>query len=105
MELRSIKQKAYYVYILSNMYGVLYIGMTNNIKRRMEEHASGQGSRFTRRYRVQRLLYWEEFLEIEEARRREMQIKSWRRSKKLALIRKVNPKFKDLAEEDFSEES
>ncbi len=91
--------RSYFVYILSSSYGVLYVGMTNDLARRMEEHLSDYGSQFVKKFQVSRLIYWEEFREVEDARRRESQIKSWRRSKKLALIRSLNPTFRDLSEE------
>jgi len=95
--MKSSSHQSYFFYIFSSHCGVLYIGMTNNLKRRLEEHRTLLGSRFSSKYRVTRLVYWEEFQEVEETRRREKQIKSWRRSKKLALVRRLNPTFRDLS--------
>lgn len=97
MKVNNPNLKSYFVYILSSHFGVLYVGMTNNLHRRLSEHHTDFGSRFSSKYRVIRLIYWEEYQEVKDARRREKQIKSWRRSKKLALIRKLNPTFRDLS--------
>jgi putative endonuclease len=96
---QNSSRRSYFVYILSSQFGVLYVGMTNDLVRRMEEHLTDSGSQFAKKYHVSRLIYWEEFREVEDARRRENQIKSWRRSKKLALVRGLNPTFRDLSEE------
>jgi len=79
--------------------GVLYTGVTNNLPRRVAEHKSGEIPGFTGRYRVHRLLYCEEFVSIRDAIEQEKRIKSWTRAKRLALIRTMNPKFRDLSEE------
>ncbi len=77
------QMKNYWVYILANWNGtVLYIGMTNDLVWRMGEHRAGEGSEFTRRYRLCKLVYYEHTTEVESAIRREKQLKSWRRSKK-----------------------
>lgn len=87
--------RAYHVYILTNRYRtVYYIGMTNNLARRLREHRSGRGSRFTAQYRATDLIYAETYPTPRDAIRREKQLKGWRRAKKLNLIRAVNP---DLA--------
>jgi putative endonuclease len=92
------QMKNYWVYILSNWNGsVLYIGMTNDLVRRVGEHRAGTGSEFTRRYRACKLVYCEHTTEVESAIRREKQLKSWRRSKKEALISAMNPAWADLA--------
>jgi putative endonuclease len=89
----------YYVYILSSEAGVLYVGVTNDLRRRLEEHRLGQATGFSKRYRTRRLVCFEETADILSAIAREKQIKSWRRTKKLSLIRSANPKFRDLAED------
>ena len=89
--------KSYYVYIATNQAGTLYIGVTNNLERRMQEHRSGQIPGFTADYKINKLIYFEETPEIEAAIVREKQLKGWRRSKKLALIDTQNPKWRDLA--------
>lgn len=87
----------YYVYILTNVKrNVMYVGVTNDLGRRVVEHCDGKGGAFTRQYRVNTLVYAEEFEQIEEAITREKQIKGWRRSKKDALIEAANPTWSDL---------
>jgi len=85
----------YYVYILTNNSGTLYIGITNNLERRVIEHELGNGSIFTSRYRVSKLVYYEETNDPYEAISREKQLKGWRRSKKLTLISSINPEYRD----------
>ena len=82
--------KQYFVYIATNRSRTLYTGVTNNLQRRHSEHFAGQ-SRFTAKYRIDRVVYYETF--IHKAIAREKQIKGWRRSKKLALIESVNPRW------------
>ena len=88
-----------WVYILSNRRGtVLYVGVTTNLRQRLEQHVNGSGSAFTKKYRVTRLLYYETFHDVRFAIAREKEIKGWRRVRKDALIRKYNPRFEDLRE-------
>jgi putative endonuclease len=89
--------KQYYVYIMTNHSGTLYTGVTNDLTRRIYEHKQGQGGRFTSRYRVTGLLYFEETRDIHAALAREKQLKGWRRARKLELIAKDNPKWVDLS--------
>lgn len=87
----------YYVHILTNSRNtVLYFGMTNDINRRMREHRSGTGSGFSKRYRLWKLVYLEEFSEVRDAIYREKQLKNWRRQWKLNLIGEKNPDMNDL---------
>ena len=87
----------YYVYILaSQQNGTLYIGMTNNLRRRMEEHKQGLIPGFTQKYKVHLLVYFEEYNDPRDAIAREKQLKWWRRSWKLELIETFNPDWKDL---------
>jgi len=89
----------HYVYILaSRRNGTLYVGMTNNIARRMHEHRSGAVPGFTSRYAVTRLVYVETHDDPRQAIQREHTIKHWRRSWKLALIERDNPAWDDLYE-------
>jgi putative endonuclease len=91
------KTKTYYVYILaSRKNGTLYIGMTNNLLRRMEEHKQGLVEGFTREYKVNRLVYYESTNDVYAALRREKQLKKWNRAWKIKLIEKHNPGWKDL---------
>jgi putative endonuclease len=88
----------YYVYILASQARVLYIGVTRNLEQRLSDHrASRKPDSFTSQYRVTRLVYVEEYTDIRQAIEREKQLKSWRRSKKVHLIEKTNPKWQDLA--------
>jgi putative endonuclease len=89
----------FYVYILGSRSGVLYIGITSNLERRTYEHQNGVVEGFTKKYGVKRLLYYEEFSDPLTAIEREKQLKRWSRSKKLTLIRSLNPMFKDLSQE------
>jgi len=92
--------KQFYVYIMTNKSNrVLYTGITNNIIRRVSEHREKRGSSFTTRYCVDKLVYFEVFQHITEAIEREKQIKSGSRNKKIALIEKINLKWKDLYDE------
>ena len=84
--------KEYFVYIATNRSRTLYTGVTNNLQRRHLEHFAGQ-SQFTAKYRIDRVVYYESYMDIHQAIAREKQIKGWRRSKKLALIESVNPKW------------
>ena len=87
----------YYVYILaSRRNGTLYIGVTNNLERRVSEHQQGLVEGFTKKYRVHHLVYYETTSDIEAALQREKQLKKWNRKWKLELIEKENPEWKDL---------
>ncbi len=87
----------YYVYILTNVSRTLYIGVTNDLMRRIHEHRSGQGSEFTRKYHIHQLVYYESTNSVMTAIEREKELKSWRRSMKIALIEEKNPEWKDFA--------
>jgi putative endonuclease len=90
--------RSYYVYILSNKSNnVVYVGVTNNLMRRVAEHKSKTGSGFTRRYNVDKLVYFEETNDIQAALTREKEIKKWRREKKNTLVNSMNPKWRDLS--------
>jgi len=91
-------QRSYFVYILSSDRGVLYVGVTNELARRVTEHKQDLVKGFTSRHGVHRLVYFEQTEDIRSAIEREKQIKAWRREKKLALIRETNPKFEDLTD-------
>ena len=88
----------YYVYILTNKINTtLYVGITNDIARRMQEHKAGTLDGFTSKYHVDKLVYFEEFTNVDQAISREKQIKSWRREKKDELIKHHNPDLKDYS--------
>ncbi|MEM6326527.1 MAG: GIY-YIG nuclease family protein [Bacteroidota bacterium] len=92
--------KSYWTYILASRSRVLYIGVTNSLERRVAEHKAGEGGQFTKRYQVHRLVHAEEFSEIRDAIQREKQLKGWRRERKVALIKRHNPDWRDLAQDD-----
>ena len=92
-------ERVYYIYILaSGISGTPYIGMTNNLSRRVWEHREGLVEGFTKRYGVKRLVYYETFPTATSAIRRETRIKKYPRSWKLNLISRMNPDWHDLAE-------
>jgi putative endonuclease len=86
------------VYILASQSRTLYIGVTNNIQRRVWQHKSGEIDGFTHHYRIDTLIYMEPFGNVTTAIAREKQIKRWRRDKKLELIAIGNPDWHDLSE-------
>lgn len=88
----------YFVYILSNRSKTLYVGVTNDLERRVQEHKSGRIEGFSSRYRVTQLVYYEASGDIKAAIAREKQIKGWLRRKKAALIESMNPEWDDLSE-------
>jgi putative endonuclease len=89
--------KYYYVYILaSGRDGTLYIGVTNDLIRRVREHKSGEIGGFTKSYNVKRLVYCEETSDVYSAITREKQMKRWKRAWKIELIEKDNPQWRDL---------
>ncbi|HMQ79222.1 MAG TPA: GIY-YIG nuclease family protein [Ignavibacteria bacterium] len=91
--------KTYYVYILTNINKtVLYIGFTDDVIRRIQEHKNKKYEGFTKFYNVNRLVYFERHDTVEEAMRREKQLKKWNRNWKNNLINKLNPDWKDLSE-------
>ena len=91
--------KEYYVYIMTNRSRTLYVGMTNNIARRIEEHRLGMGSKFASKYRIKHLVYYESTNDVHEAIAREKRIKGWRRAKKIVLIESANPEWRDLSDD------
>lgn len=88
----------YYVYIMGNERPTLYIGVTNNLIKRVFEHKNELVEGFTKQYIIHKLLYFEEHLDINQAILREKQLKKWKREWKLRLIREKNPLLKDLYE-------
>ena len=88
----------FWVYIMASISGTLYIGMTNNLIVRVGQHKSGELEGFAKKYGCTRLVYYEKFDNIFKTIAREKQLKGWRRSKKIALIEKMNPRWEDLAE-------
>jgi len=88
----------YYVYIMTNRSGTLYVGVTNDLVRRLHEHREGKHPGFTARYKVNELVFYETTANVAAAIAREKEIKGWRRAKKLALIASLNPHWEDLSE-------
>lgn len=92
--------KDYYVYIMTNkICSVLYIGVTGNLVRRVYEHKNKLIEGFTKKYSINKLVYFETTENIEDAIRREKQLKGWRRDRKNNLIEQKNPLWKDLYED------
>src|SRR5262245_14602736 len=89
--------RVFFVYIMASRSRVLYTGVTNDLARRVHEHKSGRNPGFTSRYRITRLVYFEEFDDIRDAIDREKQIKAWTRSRRVRLIEGRNPTWEDLA--------
>jgi len=90
--------KTFYVYIATNDSNyLLYTGVTNNLQRRIQEHKTGIGGKFTNEYKISKLVYFEEYKDIRDAIPREKQIKAGSRKKKIKLIKTLNPGWSDLA--------
>jgi putative endonuclease len=88
----------FWVYIMASRTGTLYIGMTGFFENRVFRHKNGVFEGFTKEYKCHRLVYYESYDNVYTAKRRERQLKGWRRQKKIALIEKLNPRWQDLAE-------
>ena len=100
------RERRYYVYIMqSSSRRALYIGMTNNLHRRVFQHKTHEFEGFSDDYDAIRLVYWESFDDVHKTIAREKQLKNWRREKKLWLIARTNPQFKDLAAHWYKKES
>src|SRR5437773_10896814 len=92
-----MSQKEYYVYILaSQKYGTLYIGITNNLLKRVYQHKEGLVAGFTKKYHVHKLVYYEVHGDVNEAILREKQMKKWRRDWKINLIERDYPQWLDI---------
>lgn len=91
---------AYCAYILTNWSGkVMYIGVTNDLQRRLYEHRHQLADGFTKRYNVHKLVYFEQTGDVRAAIAREKQLKGWSREKKNALVASANPTWRDLSED------
>ena len=94
-----MKDYNYYVYILTNFNNkVMYIGVTNNLERRLYEHKNGIFEGFTKKYNEKKLVYFEETNNIIEAIQREKELKKWRREKKNLLVEMQNKEWKDISD-------
>ncbi len=88
----------YYVYIITNRKeGVLYTGVTNDLERRMSEHKQGLSKGFSKRYNLDKLIYFETYQYINDAIKREKNMKKWKREWKIELINEDNSKWEDLS--------
>lgn len=87
----------YFVYIVASPSWTIYIGVTNNLERRMYEHKQKLFPGFTKKYGADRLVFMEDFSSIHDAIAREKELKGWRRARKVELIEAENPKWRDLA--------
>lgn len=95
-----MKKHDYYVYILTNWnHNVMYIGMTNDLERRLYEHKNKLVEGFTKKYNINKLVYFEHTHDVYAAITREKEIKKWRREKKNKLVTTMNPDWKDLSDE------
>ena len=98
------KEYNFYIYILTNYpKTVLYVGFTNNIIRRIIEHKNDLGCKFTRKYKLKHLVYFEQCENVYRMMEREKEIKGWRREKKNNLIKNVNPNLNDLSDKLFKD--
>jgi putative endonuclease len=88
----------YHVYIVTNRSGTLYTCVTAGLEHRVWEHKTATVEGFTKRYRITRLVYFEEYADVQQAIAREKQIKAWTRKKRIDLINSMNPKWLDLSE-------
>ena len=92
--------KSYYVYILTNKNDrVMYIGVTGDLYRRLYEHKNGLVDGFTKKYKVHKLVYFEQTGDVHVALTREKELKGWRRARKNALVETINPNWVDLSEQ------
>lgn len=99
MKLRGGKVAQYFTYIMASKSKTLYVGVTNNLERRVYQHKQKLVDGFTKKYRINKLVYYEATPNVLSAITREKQIKGWLRSKKIALIESMNPEWKDLSQE------
>jgi len=88
--------KTYFVYIMASESGTLYIGVTNDLERRYWQHRNEVFEGFSKKYKCNKLVYYEDTTDVNSAIAREKQLKNWRRDKKEWLIRKMNPGWLDL---------
>ncbi len=95
--------KTFYVYIMASQTGTLYVGIINNIKRRIYQHKNHEVPGFTDKYNIDRHLYFEILGDSLSAIRREKQIKTWRREKKVQLIDSQNPSWNDFSEDWYEQ--
>ena len=100
-----MNERTFYVYLLASKSRRLYVGVTNNLERRLFEHKSKLVDGFTKQYNIDRLVYFELTTDVLSAITREKQIKGWNRSKKICLIEASNPTWEDLSAEWYKADS
>jgi putative endonuclease len=92
--------KIYFVYVITNFTNrTFYIGTTNNLERRIFEHRQELVDSFSKKYKLKKLVYFEEYINVKDALAREKQLKNWHRDWKINIIKTTNPTFKDLLED------
>ena len=91
--------RLYHVYFMASVSGTLYVGVTGGLEGRVVQHKKAEVEGFTKKYKCNKLVYFEEYDNIEQAIRREKQIKKWRRNKKEFLIKQINPGWRDLSQD------
>ncbi|MBN4064647.1 GIY-YIG nuclease family protein [Dehalococcoides mccartyi] len=94
-----MRSRTYAVYMLTNSSRTLYVGVTNDLQRRLLQHRDGIGSQFTKRYNTHSLVWYETTDNVWSALEREKQLKSWKRNRKLDVINAINPAWNDLSPE------
>lgn len=92
-----MSQYNYYIYLMASSSGTLYIGVTNNLNKRVLEHKRGLIEGFTKKYKCNKLVYFEHTTDVNSAIMREKEIKKWRREKKVNLIKKNNSGWRDIS--------
>lgn len=97
------REYQFWLYILSNRSHILYIGVTNNLRKRIYQHRKEAPSSFTSRYKVTRLVFFERHQYINNAIAREKELKHWTRTQKIALIEKTNPTWEELMPDESGE--
>lgn len=98
------REHAYYIYILSSLSGTLYIGITNDLIKRIWQHKHHRYDGFTAKYDIDRLMYSECFQYVDKAIAREKELEGWTRAKKIALFTRTNPSWKDLSRDWYRTE-
>jgi putative endonuclease len=96
------REYQFFVYILSNRSHILYIGVTNGLRKRVQQHRKGTPASFTARYKIDRLVYFERYQYINNAIAREKELQHWTRAQKIALIESMNPTWEELMPEELS---
>ncbi len=94
---KDLQDHTYFTYIMASLSGTLYVGVTNSLFRRVQQHKSGEGCEFTAKYGVDRLVYFESFQHVRNTIAREKELKGFKREKKVALIEERNPQWRDLS--------